>query len=85
MLTHSALLHQGYDNDISIKCQLLRLGHKNQIEKNAPCMGKSHQDWKSNKSVFIREKETVAAMEIGIQEVSNPLTSLGRAAPHSKS
>lgn len=66
MLTHSSLLHQGYDSDISIKCPLLRLGHKNQREQSAPCMGKSHQDWKSNKSVFIREKETVAAMEISI-------------------
>lgn len=66
MVTHSALLHQGYDSDISIRCQLLRPGHKNQIEQSAPCMGKSHQDWKSNKSVSIREKETVAAVEISI-------------------
>lgn len=66
MLTHSALLHQGYDSDISIRCRLLRLGHKNQIEQSAPRLGKSHQDWKSNKSVSVREKETVAAMEISI-------------------
>ena len=41
-------------------------------------MSKSHQDWKSNNSGLIREKETVASMENSVQEVTNPLRSLGQ-------